>query len=343
MNQDNKIVVIGGGTGVYTALMGLKKHTRELTAVVTMADDGGSSGRLRDEFGHLPPGDVRRCLVALSADEHVARVLRTLFEYRFDRGYGLNGHSFGNVFLTALTELAGSMESAIQEASRLLNINGTVLPVTTENVRLWAELEDGTLISGERNIDVRTAKPELRISRVFLTPGASAHGPATEAIREADIIVMGPGDLYTSVIPNLLVAGVPEAIRACTGERIYVCNLMTKHGETDGFAASDFVSEVSRYLGGHGALDSVIVNNREYRPDFLERYAREEAHPVLADAEKCRQLVPRVYVEDLASTGDLVRLDAEKLARLVLRVAGQPQIQLSPPQAAAVGGRELQI
>ena len=234
-----------------------------------MADDGGSSGRLRDQFGHLPPGDVRRCLVALSANRQVNRTLRALFEYRFDRGAELNGHSFGNLFLTALTELTGSVELAILEASRLLNIRGTVLPVTTDNVRLCATLEDGTLITGEGKIDVRTVKPELGIRRVFLSPEATIYGPVDQAIRNADVLVIGPGDLYTSIIPNLLVRGVPEAIRACKGVRIFICNLMTKHGETDGFTAARFVAEIYRYLGSSEALDSVIVNTGAFPEELL--------------------------------------------------------------------------
>ena len=327
MSFSKKIVAIGGGTGLYTVLMGLKRYTDDITAVVSMADDGGSSGRLRDEFGHLPPGDIRRSLLALSADEEVANILRPLFEYRFDRGHGLLGHSFGNLFLAALTELTGSPEVAIQNASRLLNTKGTVLPVTTQSVRLWAELEDGTLISGERNIDVDREKPELRVARVFLTPNASVHPPAAEAIRGADIVVIGPGDLYTSVIPNLIVEGVAAAIRDCRGERIYVCNVMTKQGETDGFAASDFVAEVSRYIGGPGPLDSVILNLGEFAPDSLAKYGQEEAHPVVADVEQCQQMVSRVYQAELASTGNLARHDPEELARLILQVSGERQVQ----------------
>lgn len=317
--RDDRIVVIGGGTGIYTVLMGLKRHSRNVTAVVTMADDGGSSGRLRDEFGHLPPGDTRRCLVALSANRRVNRVLRELFEYRFDRGNGLNGHSFGNLFLTALAELTGSMEQAIEEAGRLLNIRGRVLPVTTDNVRLCAELEDGTLIRGEHNIDVRRTKPDMRIKRVFLTPEASVYPPVADAILGARILVIGPGDLYTSLVPNLLVRGVPEAVQACRGTRIYVCNLMTKHGESDGFAASDFVAEILSYLGSPSALDCVITNTGAFAQEVLDKYAREKAYPVQSDTEKCLKLVPRVIEAALVSRGGLARHDATRLASLVLQ------------------------
>ena len=315
-----KIVVIGGGTGTYTVLMGLKQHTSNVTAVVTMADDGGSSGLLRDEFGHLPSGDVRRCLVALSADRQVNRTLRALFEYRFDKGNGLNGHSFGNLFLTVLTELTGSVELAILEASKLLNVRGTVLPVTTDNVRLCATLEDGTLIKGERNIDVRTVKPDLGIRQVFLSPAATVYPPAKDAIRNADILVIGPGDLYSSVIPNLLVQGVPEAIRACRGLCVYVCNLMTKHGETDGFPASRFVSEIHRYLGSSDAVDCMVVNTGKVIRTQLSNYADEQARPVTLDLDRCLSLVPQVHRADLLAEGELLRHDSARLAKLLLRL-----------------------
>ena len=336
-----KVVVIGGGTGTYTVLMGVKNHTHDVTAVVTMADDGGSSGRLRDEFGHLPPGDARRCLIALSANRRVNRTLRALFEYRFDRGSGLNGHSFGNLFLTALTELTGSVEVAILEASRLLNVRGRVLPVTTDNVRLCATLEDGTVITGERNIDVRTVKPELSIRQVFLSPEATAYPPVLEAIGNADILVIGPGDLYTSIIPNLLVRGVPEAIQECRGARVFVCNLMTKHGETDGFTASRFVSEVCRYLGTSSALDWVVVNSEPFPDTLLKRYARERAHPVPYNLACCRHLGPQVIQEDLLAAGSLLRHDSRKLARLIIELgkAGQGHWRADAAGLAALAER----
>jgi UDPglucose 6-dehydrogenase len=313
---DPKIVVIGGGTGTYTALMGLKKYSRSITAIVTMADDGGSSGRLRDEFGQLPPGDVRRALIALSDDQHM--MLRSLFEYRFNKGLGLNGHSFGNLFLTALGEINGGMEQAIQEASHILNIRGKVLPVTTEDARLFAELEDGTIIHGEHNIDVRKVKPDIRIKRVFLSPEPRLTPAAREAIKEADILVLGPGDLYTSLIPNLLVQGMPEAIAACKGTRVFVCNLMTKHGETDGFGLSDFISEMERYLANTDSVDRVIANNRRFTPEVLAKYAEENAYPVTVDTEGIPGLKPEIVLGDLVSNGQLVRHDSEKLAKLII-------------------------
>ncbi len=314
-----KVVTIGGGTGSYTALTGLKRITRRLTAVVTMADDGGSSGRLRDEFGHLPPGDVRRCLVALSASRQMNRILRRLFEYRFDKGLGLNGHSFGNLFLTALTELTGSTEQAILEASKLLNVRGRVLPVTTDDVQLLAELEDGTVISGESNIGTRRTYSRGQIRRVFLSRHATVCRPTADAIRDADVIVIGPGDLFTSIVPNLLVNGVKEAVRACRGTRIYVCNLMTKRAETDGFPASSFLAQVTRYLGGPGALDAMIASNSEFPKPVLNEYAREHSCPVVLDRDACLRMVPQVYEAPLATFG-LVRHNPGRLARLIVKV-----------------------
>ena len=248
-----KIVSIGGGTGSYNLLSGLKHRDCRLTAVVTTMDSGGSSGRLRDEFGHLPPGDLRQCLLALSPDDHSGMVLRGLFNYRFDKGNGLDGHSFGNLFLTALTEITGSAEQAIDEMGRLLNIKGRVLPVTLANADLCARLRDGSVIIGETNIDRRSAGSAAPIDYVYLEPStAKVHPPTAAAIEEADAIVIGPGDLYTSIVPNLLVEGVTEALARCRGVRIYVCNLMTKPGESDGFKASDFIREVGKVPGAAG-------------------------------------------------------------------------------------------
>jgi uncharacterized cofD-like protein len=324
---EQRVVVVGGGTGSYTVLMGLKRYTKRLTAVVTMADDGGSSGRLRDELGQLPQGDIRRCLVALSANRHLNQVLRKLFEYRFEKGEGLQGHSFGNLLLAALTEVTGSLEQAIFYASKLLNVRGCVLPVTTDDVRLAAELEDDTIIWGEKNIDVRVVKPNVRIRYVFLRPSARVYPPAAEAIRNADILVIGPGDLYTSIVPNLLVQGVPEAIQACQGVRVYICNLMTKRGETDGFAASDFVSTLFGYLRSPRSLDCMVVNTGGFPQAVLDRYAKEGAFPVVADVARCQRLVPKVFALDLVAKGNLARHDSQKLARHIVEIESLPGIR----------------
>ena len=317
--RNPRVVAVGGGTGTYTALTGLKRYNVDLTAVVSMADSGGSSGILRDEFGHLPPGDVRSCLLAISA-EPATGMLRRLFEYRFSKGRGLNGHNFGNLFLTALTEITGAPDLAIQEAARILNIKGRVLPVTIANSNLGARMEDGTIIKGETNIYVRRVRPDLKIIDVYLDPPAEVYPPAAQALLAADVIVIGPGDLYTSVIPNLLVDGVPEAIATSSAKVVYVCNLMTKHGETDGFRASDFILEIRRYLGSAERLDAAIVNQGEAPEALLEQYRQEHSFPVEPDLDRCRELVPQVIVGSLAASGTLWRHDPDKLAAAVLEV-----------------------
>ena len=315
-----RIVVIGGGTGSYTVLQGLKRYTDQLTAVVSVADDGGSSGRLRDEFGHLPPGDLRKCLLALAPTDEAGETLRQLLDYRFDRGAGLNGHSFGNLLLTALTEITGGPVEAIREAGRLLHIQGRVLPVTLESTRLVAQLADGTLIRGETNIDVRTVKPDTPIQRIYLDPEPEIHQETQEAILAADVIVIGPGDLYSSVLPNLLVKGVPQAIQKSGAIKVYVCNLMTKHGETDGFRAPDFLAEVLHYLGPGTSIDHILLNDAALQEEQLERYAQEGSFPVAIDLQGCRQLAKDVVTAPLAAHGTLVRHDPELLARQILKI-----------------------
>ena len=319
--RELRVVVIGGGTGIYAVLTGLRSHTSNITAVVSMSDNGGSSGRLRDEFGYLPPGDVRRCLVALASDAD-SLLLRQLFEYRFDRGAGLNGHSFGNLLLTALTDILGGSDRAIDEAGRLLRIRGRVLPVTLTDTQLHARLADGHVISGETDIDIRKTHHDIPIGEVFLDPEAMVNPPVVEAILEADLIVLGPGDLYTSVIPNLLVTGVAEAIRESQAKCVYVCNVMTKHGETDGFSASAFIREVIHYLGSDTVLDCAILNYHESLPrDLYERYKSQHSEPVAIDLGQCYELVPQLAIRPLTATGALVRHDATRLAETLLELA----------------------
>lgn len=327
----DRIVVMGGGTGLYTALTGLKRHDLDLTAVVTMADSGGSSGRLRDEFGYLPAGDVRRCLVALAADDKVNLLLRELFEYRFERGGDLAGHNFGNLLLTALTGLTGSMDQAIVEASRLLRVEGRVLPVTLSHSHLYAVVSGGTTIEGEGAIDTR--QDSTPIERVYLDPPAQATGEACAAIAAADMIVIGPGDLYTSVIPNLLVTGIREAIAGSRGCVVFVCNVMTKHGETDNYAASDFLRVITQYLG-EGVLDAALVSYYESLPrDVLARYQAARANPVSIDQERCYQYAQRLMVRPLAAAGTLVRHDPDRLAAALLDVLREYREQASTQEA----------
>ena len=312
-----RIVVIGGGTGTYTVLTGLKEYPVDLAAVVSMVDSGGSSGRLRDEFGILPPGDVRRALLALSNLPLEKISLRQLFEYRFDNGRGLKGHPFGNLLLIALTDITGREDLAIKEAEKILDVKGGVLPVTLESSNLCVRLEDGTIIKGETNIDIRRVRPDLKILDVFLDPPIRIFQGAKKAILASDLIVLGPGDLYTSVIPNLLVEGVTEATAKSRGKLVYVCNLMTKHGETDDFSASDFIREIKRYLGVAGEkLSWVLINNDFSVPKkVLQRYKEEKSFPVKADIKECKKLAPKVIAKPLAAAGQLWRHDSKKLAK----------------------------
>lgn len=250
-----RIVAIGGGTGLSTLLRGLKKHPVEITAIVTVGDDGGSSGRLRTEFNMPPPGDIRNCLVALADSE---TLLSELFQYRFEAGdSGLSGHSFGNLFITAMTKVSGSFEQAIIESSRVLNIRGTVVPSSLENIVVAAKMVDGRTLFGETTI----VQEQAGIERVFLEPGnAAAYDPAIEAILSADLIVLGPGSLYTSVIPNLLVQGIDHALRFAPGERVYVCNVATQPGETDGFNVEEHIRALEEHCGGL-PVDRILVNS----------------------------------------------------------------------------------
>lgn len=323
MNKDSrepKIVVIGGGTGIHNLLRGLKKYTSDIVAVVTMMDSGGSSGILRDEFGQLPPGDVRQALVALSPTDRSSLVLRQLFNYRFSKGEGLEGHSFGNLFLTALTDITGGTDKAIEEAGKILGIKGRVLPVTLTHSHLAAKLIDGTDIVGETNIDVRKEKPDVKIDYVYLDPKAYAYKPVLDEIASADVIVMGPGDLYTSIVPNLLVDGVAEAINFSKAKKVYICNLMTKHGESDGFSASSFVKEIRSYLEG-GKLDFVVVNSGILPEKIVQRYTMEKAAPVETDIDEVKKLTRNVIYKPIATAGTLLRHDTGKIARIIIDIA----------------------
>ncbi len=333
-----KIAVLGGGTGIYAVLTGMRHYTANITAIVSMSDNGGSSGRLRDEFGFLPPGDVRRCLVALASDED-ALLLRRLFEYRFDRGVGLNGHTFGNLLITALTDILGSTDRAIDEAAHLLRIRGRVLPVTLEDATLCATLVDGYEICGETDIDIRKERHDVPIARVYLQPQADANPAVLDTLAEADLIVLGPGDLYTSVIPNLLVRGVADAIRASAAKCVYVCNVMTKHGETDSFAASDFIRQINRYLGADDALDCAVLNYHEALPiDLYEKYKREQSEPVTIDLGRCYEAVPQLAIRALTRTGELVRHDPDLLAATLLELAGTTRAAAPQVPLSIVGG-----
>jgi len=305
-----KVVVIGGGSGSYLVLKGLKEYPLQINSVVSMFDSGGSTGKLRDQFGVLPPGDVRRCLIALADDEN-ENILRELFLFRFEGG--VENHSLGNLILTAAEQNYGNLAVGIKKLGKVLNLKGKVLPVSLDDAQLCAQLIDGTTIKGESNIDVPTGN-RAKISKVFLEPHANVNPEAAEAIREAELIVIGPGDLYTSLIPNLLVNGMAEAIAESKARIAYVCNLMTKKGETDGFRVSDFVAEIENYLSR--PVDHIICNENNISRMDLERYRLEKKYPVVFDMVHDQ----RAILAELVEGPGLIRHDLKKLAHELVRL-----------------------
>ncbi|HXF35104.1 MAG TPA: YvcK family protein [Candidatus Acidoferrales bacterium] len=310
LTRGYKIVTVGGGTGLSTLLRGLKRYTVNITAIVTVSDDGGSSGRLQKELGILPPGDIRNCLVALADDE---TLVTDLFRYRFETGDGLSGHSFGNLFLAAMTSITGNFDRAVQESSRVLNIKGRVIPATLAVVGLRARLVDGTIIDGETNIS-KSTKP---IEKIYLDPEQADPLPEIiTAIRNADAIVLGPGSLYTSILPNLLVDRVAREIETSHAVKIYICNVMTQPGETDAFTASQHV-EVLLQQAGARVCDIAIINE-EPPKKLLEIYAQERQIPVVADTDAVAKLGVRPVRARVISETETVRHDSEKLAEVVV-------------------------
>lgn len=282
--HEKKIAVIGGGTGSFMLLSALKDHTSQIAAIVNMADDGGSTGVLRDELGVLPPGDVRQCLVALSDSPKI----RDLFDYRFDEGT-LNGHSFGNLFLTALEKSTGSFEDAIETASEILRVNGTVIPATFDDVRLkmtWPH--DQVTLDGERVIDADHFANDPRKGELSLTPRPRVNPMAIRAIEQADVVVIAPGDLYTSLGPLLVIDGIGDALERTAAKVIYVCNLVTKDGQTNGFSVSDHAAELERFAG-RPVLDAVLYNSEMPSPRILDRYEKEGAYLVHEDRDVLAQ------------------------------------------------------
>lgn len=314
-----KVVVIGGGTGVFTVLSGLKEYNYDLCAVVTMADDGGSTGVLREEFGILPRGDVRRALVALSNSDN--KIVSELFNYRFDEGSSLRGHSLGNLLLTALEKITGSFPDALKEAVTILNVKGEVIPVTLGDTKLHAELEDGKIVEGETNIDIPKHDPNLKIKKVYLVPEVAANPEAVRAIKEADYVIVGPGDLYTSIVPNLLVEGIPQALADTKAKIIYVTNIMTKYGETNNFKASDFVAAIEKYAGIN-VLDYVVVNIEQLEGKALERYKEEHVDYVEYDEENFNNHFETIPGQFLRS-GQFLRHDQDKLASVLAGIIGE--------------------
>ncbi len=312
LNRGPKIVAIGGGTGLSMLLKGIKHITNNITAVVTVGDDGGSSGRLREEMGVLPPGDIRNCIAALADDEDL---VTKLFQYRFKSGEGLEGHSFGNLFLTALCAITGDMVRAVKESSNVLSIRGRVLPSTLDDMKLVAEMEDGRIIHGESNIPEAHGK----IKRLFTDP---SHCKALEevivAIKNADLIILGPGSLYTSVIPNLLIDEISKEVVASDAKKIYVCNIMTQPGETDGYAVSDHIQALMKHANSKKVIDAVLVN--DFIPSNLaDKYRMSHSYPVKVDVENIKRLGIDIFSKKLIedSKEGLVRHSSHRVARAI--------------------------
>ncbi|HWW98866.1 MAG TPA: gluconeogenesis factor YvcK family protein [Edaphobacter sp.] len=344
--KELRVVAIGGGTGLSTLLRGLKRYVvtpdrrrgiriggapemqrpptppcpslhciiRELSAVVTVTDDGGSSGRLREDFKMLPPGDIRNCMVALSEDEHL---LSKLFQFRFEHG-DLEGHSFGNLFLAALSHITADFAQAVQMSSQILAARGKIFPSTNTNVRLAAQMEDGSVVRGETNI---TASKRSTIVELRLEPATADPLPETlEAIANADLITLGPGSLYTSLITNLLVRGIPEALASSRATKVFVCNLMTQANESLGLTASQHIEKIMQHAVGVQApiFDYALINTGAISAGRLEQYAREGQEPIEADLDRVRALGVEPVTGDFVHEGDLLRHDYDRVAERVL-------------------------
>ncbi|MBV8898255.1 MAG: YvcK family protein [Acidobacteriaceae bacterium] len=344
-----RIVAIGGGTGLSTLLSGLKKHARggqesrvtekprvEIAAVVTVSDDGGSSGRLRRDFDVLPPGDIRNCMTALSEDE---ALMSQLFRYRFAGGRGLKGHSFGNLFLTALNQITGDFAHAVKLSSEILAIRGHIFPATSTNVVLEAALVDGTIVRGESKI----SKSRRAIESIRLSPRNCSPLPETlEAISHADLITLGPGSLYTSVIPNMLVEGIPEAIQSSRALKVYFVNLMWQPGETFHFTASQHLQAIHSHAG-RNLIDCVVLNSAPIPVDLQRRYARAKVKPVENDVDRLTDLGVKVVTTDLVGDSEksprMVRHDPQALAEVVIDLASRSRAQQVRAQALTLRRR----
>ena len=312
LRRGPKIVVVGGGTGLSALLRGLKQYSCNLTAIVTVSDDGGSSGKLRLEMGIQPPGDVRNCLVALADTEEI---MDTLFSYRFESG-ALEGHSLGNLLLAGLIDTFGDFQKGIEQISKVFAIRGKVFPSTLEQVVLMADLEDGTRVVGETTVRDTAGK----IHRVYLEPDDCHPLPdALQALEEADLIVLGPGSLYTSVLPNLLVVGLRDKIRKVNAPCVYVCNVMTEKGETDGYRVSDHLKAILDHCGPN-FVDAVLANKGEVTAPSLKRYVKEEAVPVITDPKEVERLGAKYFEAHLVQEGDVVRHDSDRLAKELIRL-----------------------
>lgn len=312
LSRGTKVVAIGGGTGLSTLLSGLKYYTTNITAIVTVADDGGSSGKLREELGIIPPGDIRNCIAALAEED---RLITDLFKYRFKSGQNLEGHSFGNLFLTALREVNdGDFIKAVKAASLILRSRGIVLPSSPEPMKIYAELTDGRTIEGESKIPQAKGK----IKKIFCEQEKpKAQQEAVEAILNAELIIFGPGSLYTSIIPNLLIPDILNAIKQSIAHKIYICNIMTQPGETSSYSVSDHITALLQHSGDPHLIDGVIVNDR-HPERLLEKYRQKDQEPVVIDAENVQKLGVRLVARSLIKEEDLVRHDPKLLARAIM-------------------------
>lgn len=313
LKRGPKIVAIGGGTGMPNVLRGIKQYTLNLSAIVTVADDGGSSGRLRKDYSVLPPGDIRNCIVALADEE---TLLGRLFQYRFEKKGELSGHSFGNLFITALTHISGDLPKAIDESSKVLAVSGKVYPVTLDNIVLKAKLKDGRKITGESNIP----KANGEIEKIYISPSTCRPYPAAiAAIRSADIITIGPGSLFTSIIPNLIVPGITDAIVKSKALKVYVCNIMTQSGETDNFRVSDHIKAIFNHAGMK-IVDYVVANNKLPDRKILKKYEKENSFPVEIDKHEIARLGVKLFEGQLFRPGKYLRHDPELLSKMIIKL-----------------------
>ncbi|GAA0448723.1 MAG: gluconeogenesis factor YvcK family protein [Bacillota bacterium] len=309
-----RVVVVGGGTGMPVLLRGLKDLPIQLTALVTVADDGGSTGRLRNEMAIPAPGDIRNVIAALSDAEPM---LIELFQHRFSVGNGLSGHSMGNLLLAAMTSITGNFNMGIREISRVLNVKGKIYPISNDNMSLHAEMEDGTIISGESNIPLS----KKRIERVFLSPQPVQPLPnAVRALKKADLIVIAPGSLYTSIMPTIIMPQIDEAIRHTTGQVVYVCNVMTQAGETTGYTAADHVQAIRDHIG-EKSVDAIVVHNEPIEQTVRDMYAEENAAPVIYDTDRLLEMGLRIIEGDIIDpTQSTLRHDNHKVASLLYSI-----------------------
>ncbi len=319
---------MGGGTGTFVMLTGLKVYPYHLSAIVTMSDSGGSNKRIRDEFGMLPTSDIRQCFVALSEEKGRAGLLRKLFMYRFEKGNGISGMTFGNLFMAALSDIVGSQEEAIRQTGKVLRIAGSVIPVSFSHTNLFATYEDGHTVDEEHLIDEPVHDGTLRITKMTLKPRPKANPHAIQAIAQADIITIGPGDLYTSLLPNLLVPGIAEAIKKSKAKKVFVLNLMTKYGQTYNITAKGHIKIMEKYLGK--TLDYIVVNDAQYPKAVLQKYKKLKEFPVVDDlSEKdyyrvirkpivAEQLIEKSQADTLVRS--LIRHDDSKLAKVITEI-----------------------